>query len=79
MRAFNEQWTADVVGKLHYLNVTQTAVKMARLEKRITLIEKIAREVFSTDLLLFDAVIHGYKVDDDRYRGFFWRLDQARD
>lgn len=23
MRAFNEQWTADVVGKLHYLNVTQ--------------------------------------------------------
>lgn len=23
MRQFNEQWTADVVGKLHYLNVTQ--------------------------------------------------------
>ena len=23
MRHFNEQWTADVVGKLHYLNVTQ--------------------------------------------------------
>lgn len=23
MRQFNEQWTADVVGKLHYLNATQ--------------------------------------------------------
>lgn len=23
MRKFNEQWTADVVGKLHYLNATQ--------------------------------------------------------
>lgn len=24
MRQFNEQWTADVVGKLHYLNATQS-------------------------------------------------------
>ncbi len=56
-----------------------TAVKMARLAKRIMLIEKIAREVFSTDLFLFDAVIHGDKVDDCRYREFFWRLDQERD
>lgn len=60
----------------------ETAVKMAKLSKRITLIEKIAREVFSeyfSETIIFRAVVRGIKVQDDDYRKFFWRLDQERD